>query len=406
MALWVLLGALLVLLALVVVLAHSLHRLRSEYQRLREGVRALASQASLSAPPGEAPPVDALAGRWKTLAQERDILHSALSALREGVLLLDREDCLALANPAVWDLLGATAVEVGRRPTPLLRDHQVRDLVERARATSSPQQGEIDLPHLGTRVAVSALPLQGGMVLVVLQDLTPFHRLQTTRREFVANVSHHLRTPLSAMRAVLETLEEGALEEPETARAFLASLKAEVERMERIVQELLALSRLESGQVALHVAPVAVEAVVAETVQRFAPLAQQAGLTLTTRLPPHLPQVLADREKLLQALANLLDNAIKFTPAGGRVHLEARAENGEVAFIVEDTGMGIAPEHLPHIFERFYKAHRTPGDVGAGLGLAIVKHIAQVHGGRVGVESQEGRGSRFVLVLPAVGEGS
>lgn len=404
MVLWMLLGVLPLLLG-VAVLSLRLRRLTEEHRRLQERVKALASQASLPSSQGEEALLKSFAQRWTALAQEREYLRSALSALRDGVLLLDGEDRLVLANAAVWNLLSTPAWEVGQRPLTLLRDHQVRDLLEQARATATLQQGEVDFPHSGRRLEVSVVPLSGRVVLIALRDLTPFHRLQTTRREFVANVSHQLRTPLAAMRAALETLEEGALEDPEAARSFLGSLKREVERMERLVLELLDLSRLESGQVALHLAPVPVEALVREVAERFSPLAQQAGLTLTFQVPPDLPPVLVDRDKLLQALSNLLDNAIKFTPRGGKVCLGAHKENGTVAFEVEDTGIGIAPEHLPHIFERFYKAHRTPGDAGAGLGLAIVKHIVQAHGGSVRVESQAGKGSRFTLLLPAAKQG-
>ncbi|MCS7207630.1 MAG: cell wall metabolism sensor histidine kinase WalK [Dehalococcoidia bacterium] len=405
MGLWVLVGAVLVALGGVGVLFYRLRGVQRAYAHLRAGVDALLRQ--IPPPPAGATEqtLEEVGRRWQTLLQERETLHSALTALQEGVLLLDGEDRLLLANPAAWTVLGAVAGERGQRPLPLLRDHQVRTVLERARATASPQRGEVDLLPQGKRLEVTAVPLEGGVVLMVMRDLTPFYRLQTTRREFVANVSHQLRTPLAAMRAAIETLEEGALEDPAAARSFLARLKGEVERMERLVRELLDLSRLESGQVALHLAPLPVEAVAQEVAERFAPLARQAGLTLTVEVAPHLPPVLADRDKLLQALSNLLDNALKFTPAGGKVWLRAHAQNGQVVFSVEDTGIGIAPEHLPHIFERFYKAHRTPDDAGAGLGLAIVKHIAQVHGGSVEVESQEGRGSRFTLRLPAARPG-
>ncbi|MFN3974218.1 MAG: sensor histidine kinase, partial [Dehalococcoidia bacterium] len=403
--LWGLFIALLLLIGLVGVLGMRLRCLGGEHRRLQQGVRALARQASVVPHDGLLALLQDLGRQWIALLQEREQLRTALNALRDGVLLLDGEDRLVLANQGVWALVGSPAAEAGQRPLALLRDHQVHDLLERSRSTGSPQQGEVDFPRSGARVAVSAIPLHGGAVLVVLRDLTPFHRLQTTRREFVANVSHQLRTPLASMRAALETLEEGALEDPDAARSFLGGVKREVERMERIVLELLDLSRLESGQVALHLAPVSVDVVVQEVAERFSPLAQQAGLSLYTQVPPDTPPVLADRDKLVQALSNLLDNAIKFTPAGGKVWLRVQAQDSQVAFVVEDTGIGIAPEHLPHIFERFYKAHRTHQDPGAGLGLAIVKHIAQAHGGSVAVESREGEGSRFTLCLPVAQKG-
>jgi two-component system phosphate regulon sensor histidine kinase PhoR len=403
---WALAVAFVLLAGVVVVLAHRLSRQRRALRRLHGAVHTLARQVS---PPahGEAEALlEEVARQWAALVREREGLRSALNALRDGVLLLDGEGRLLFGNPAAWDLVGAPAPEEGQRPTALLGDHQVREVVERARARGVPQRGEGDLPRSRRRVEVSAIPIPGGMMLLVVRDLTPVYRLQTTRREFVANISHQLRTPLAAMRAALETLEEGALEDPGVARTFLAGLKREVELMERLVRELLDLSRLESGQVSLRLAPLPVEVVVREVVERFHPLAQQAGLTLTTSLSPGLPPVLADRDKVVQALSNLLENAIRFTPAGGKIEVRASAQGDQVAFAVEDTGIGIPPEHLPHIFERFYKAHHIPGDTGAGLGLAIVKHIAQAHGGSVRVESQEGRGSTFTLLLPAAYRGA
>jgi two-component system phosphate regulon sensor histidine kinase PhoR len=237
--------------------------------------------------------------------------------------------------------------------------------------------------------------------LVVLHDLTDVKRVEQVRRDFVANVSHELRTPLASIKSVIETLEGGAVEDREAAHEFLSRADAEVDRLVQIVEELLELSRIESGEVPLAKQPVEMGEVLAGAVERLRPQAEKQRLTLTLDVSPDLPPIMGDADRLEQVAVNLLHNAIKFTPAGGSVGVSGAFVGGAVEVRVSDTGVGIAPEDLPRIFERFYKADRSRGGGGTGLGLAVVKHTVEAHGGTVSAESEPGRGSTFSFSIPA-----
>jgi two-component system phosphate regulon sensor histidine kinase PhoR len=236
--------------------------------------------------------------------------------------------------------------------------------------------------------------------LVVLRDITDVKRLEQARRDFVANVSHELRTPLASVKAVVETLQGGALEDEVVAREFLARADAEVDRLVLIVEELLELSRLESGQAPLKREPVEMGRVLADAVERVRPRAERQGLAVTLDIAPGLPPVTGDAERLERAILNLLDNAVKFTPEGGSVGTRAWLENDAVHVEVKDTGVGIAREDLSRVFERFYKGAAGRGYGGTGLGLAIVKHVIEAHGGSVSADSREGQGSTFRFSIP------
>jgi two-component system phosphate regulon sensor histidine kinase PhoR len=225
-------------------------------------------------------------------------------------------------------------------------------------------------------------------------------RLETVRRDFISNISHELRTPLASLKALADTLRDGALEDPPAAQRFLDRMEVEVDALTQMVQELLELSRIESGQVGFEMAQVPVVNVVRPPVERLRPQAERADLQLSVDLAPDLPPVLADAERMQQVITNLVHNAIKFTPPGGEVAISATAGEGEVIISVRDTGVGIPADDLPRIFERFYKADRARSGGGTGLGLAIAKHIVLAHGGRIWAESVEGRGSTFYVALP------
>jgi two-component system phosphate regulon sensor histidine kinase PhoR len=238
--------------------------------------------------------------------------------------------------------------------------------------------------------------------LVILQDLTRIRRLETVRRDFISNISHELRTPLAGLKALVDTLRGGAIKDPPAAKRFLKRMDAEVDALTQMVEELLALSRIESGQAPLRLGPTPVAEVVIPPVDRLRPQAERAGLEFVVLLPPQLPQVLAEADRARLVLTNLAHNAVKFTPPGGRIVVAARVAGDEVIFSVEDTGVGIPAEDLPRIFERFYKADRARSGGGTGLGLAIAKHLVQGHGGRIWAESVEGQGSTFSFTLPVV----
>jgi two-component system phosphate regulon sensor histidine kinase PhoR len=250
--------------------------------------------------------------------------------------------------------------------------------------------------------------------VVILQDLTKIRRLDTVRRDFISNISHELRTPLASLKALVDTLRDGALEDPPAAQRFLDRIETEVDALTQMVQELLELSRIESRQAPLSLDPTSVADVVIPPTERLRPQAERASLSLRVDVPSELPHVLADTERVQQVVTNLVHNAIKFTQPGGQVSVRAYADGGDgrspvdvsrdptVVIEVADTGVGIPIDDVPRIFERFYKADRARSGGGTGLGLAIAKHIVQGHGGHIWAESVEGQGSTFCFSLPAV----
>jgi two-component system phosphate regulon sensor histidine kinase PhoR len=234
----------------------------------------------------------------------------------------------------------------------------------------------------------------------MLQDLTQVRRLQTVRQDFISNVSHELRTPLASLRALTETLRDGALDDPPAASRFLDRMEVELDALTQMVEELLELSRIESGQVPLRLNPVLPHAAVCPPAERLRTQAERNQLDLDVQVARDLPLVLVDAGRIHQVVTNLVHNAIKFTPAGGHIEVRAKSDAAWVTVMVKDTGIGIAPHDLPRIFERFYKTDRSRSVGGTGLGLAIAKHLVQAHGGAIWAESQEGKGSVFYFTLP------
>lgn len=360
------------------------------------------------------------AGRWSSprsgedrsvwQVRERALLAATLEAQNHATLLVDGEDAVVLLNAAARTLLGS-AVE-GASLAESVRDHQLIALVAAARETQEPQRAEVRLTPQRRTVAAAATPLdegsERGRVLLTLPDVTPLRQVENTRREFVTNISHELRSPLASVKAMVETLEAGALERADVARDFLGRINADVDRMAAMVDELLELARVESGAVRLEREPVDAAALMADVAGTFQARAETAGVALVVEAEDHTPPADADPGRLRQVLVNLVDNALKFTPRGGRVTLRAGCGPaavpdgpGGVVLEVIDTGAGISPQHLPHVFERFYKADRSRRDSGTGLGLAIVRHLIAAHGGTVSVASREGEGARFTVLLPA-----
>jgi two-component system, OmpR family, phosphate regulon sensor histidine kinase PhoR len=240
----------------------------------------------------------------------------------------------------------------------------------------------------------------------LMQDLSHLHRLETVRRDFISNLSHELRTPLASIKALVDTLRDGAIEDPPAAEHFLERMEVEVDEMTQMVQELLELSRIESGQAPLRLFPTAITALVEPVMARLHTQAERANLTLNLVLTSELPEVMVDADRVRTVILNLVHNAIKFTPAGGYVTVSARTVPDTIAdavvISVADTGVGIPTEDVPRIFERFYKADRARSGGGTGLGLAIAKHTVQAHNGQIWVESTEDVGSTFSFTLPLV----
>ncbi|HEY8491788.1 MAG TPA: ATP-binding protein [Dehalococcoidia bacterium] len=338
--------------------------------------------------------------------EQRSRLQAVLDSSEAGLLAMDRAGHVRYVNPAARALLGMEPDQgEGADFAQVVRDHELHRLLRACLETGQGQRAEVQYGPRATEVRSTMVPIQGGgdwAVLCILEDVTEQRRMERVRREFVSNVSHELRTPVAGIKAAVETLQDGALEDPAAAEALVRGIAREVDRLAGMVEELLELSRIESGAVPFRMEEVRARELVETVAARMGQQAERAGLTLRTEVRD--AALTGDAERLERALTNLVQNAIKFTPPGGTVTLGCRPDRDAVELWVADTGEGIDPDDLPRIFERFYKADRARAAGGTGLGLAIVKHIVQAHGGTVDVESRPGRGATFTLRLPAGGD--
>ncbi|NOZ07232.1 MAG: cell wall metabolism sensor histidine kinase WalK [Chloroflexi bacterium] len=341
-----------------------------------------------------------------SLAQEQGRLAAVLDNMADGVLITGPDGTVRLINPAAARMFGTSAQEAQQQSfAAVVRHHRIISLWQACREAGREQVAEVqkDWPKRHLRVVISPLPqAESSGYLVILQDLTQLRRLEVVRRDFLSNISHELRTPLSSLKALVDTLRDGALDDPPAAQRFLDRVETEVDALTQMVQELVELTRIESGQVPLQSRPTPVTELLRIPLARLQAQAERAHVQLELILDPaeNLPAVLADAERVHQVVTNLVHNAIKFTPPGGGVTVSAEQAGDEVIIAVRDTGAGIPADDLPRIFERFYRADRSRSGGGTGLGLSIAKHIVQAHGGRIWAESIEGRGSTFYFSLP------
>ncbi len=342
-------------------------------------------------------------GLVDAVSEERSRLTAVLDSGSDAVLAVDAVARVTFASRAVASLLGRQPEEaIGNPFVWTMPEDAVVQLLHEVLETGERRSLSIERPK-GRFLQVSAAPIAGGgdwVALVVFHDVTEAKRVEDTRRDFIANVSHELRTPLASIKSVVETLQSGALEDKAVAQDFLARADAEVDRLVQMVTELLELSSLESRQAPLAREPFDVGQMLEAAVERMRPQAERKNLALALDVSSGLPPITGDGQRLEQAVVNLLDNAIKFTPDGGAIRVSAKDVNGMLQVEVEDSGVGISAEKLPRIFERFYKVDRARGDRGTGLGLAVVKHTVEAHGGGVSARSQEGHGSTFTVRLP------
>ena len=351
-----------------------------------------------------------LEDRIRTLTGQRQEQEAILAGMVEGVLALDTEGRLLTINRAGAEMLEVNPTAVQHLSfQEVVRNPELRWFVNRLRSAREPIDGEVTLKEDRPRVLQvhgAALRDPEGMVmgaLVVFHDITHLRRLETARRDFVANVSHELKTPITSIKGFVETLLAGALKEPENAGKFLRIIAQQTDRLNEIIDDLLSLSRIEQEaerhQIALA------RGNLKEVLQAAGQVCEAKATAKNISLEVTCPDALRasfNAPLLEQALVNLIDNAVKFSPANSTVWVEAEGAGSEIVIRVRDQGGGIAPEHLDRIFERFYRvdAGRSRKEGGTGLGLAIVKHIAQAHGGRVLVESTTGKGSVFTIIIP------
>jgi two-component system phosphate regulon sensor histidine kinase PhoR len=352
-----------------------------------------------------------LRGKIQDLEGEQAKATAILDGMVEGVIAVDGHDSILLMNGPARALFGLGQARVDGKPfLEVVRNADLREIFRSSRYTADGGvvRREMRLTTPGERIVqVNAMPLRFAgdelAVVMVLHDVTALRRLERVRTEFVANVSHELRTPLTAIRGYLETLLGEALDEPEHARRFLEIVFRHTERLGRLLDDLTDLSNIELGKVTLRLEPILLADVMDSVLTIMRPRADGNGVTLGMALAEDLPLVQADHDRLAQILINLVDNAVKYTPAGGRVTVRAvTTAAGPVEVTVEDTGIGIPPADLPRITERFYRVDKARSRElgGTGLGLAIVKHLVLAHGGELHIESQHGQGTTVRFTLP------
>jgi two-component system phosphate regulon sensor histidine kinase PhoR len=349
------------------------------------------------------------------------------SAVFEALLRRRGETLLLLVDNGLRVMrAGAEAERLAERPTEELIGMSLiaafgsaglDTLARQALALGEPVAGEAELGRLGIRsFAAEALPLADHGLVISLHEVTTQRRIERVRRDFVANISHELRTPLASIKLLAETLSSGAVEDPQTSHDFSLQIEREVDHLAQLVDELLDLSMIESGETKLAVEPVDPAEVVASLAERIGPVAERAGIRVRQEPMPSVdgaPRAAADPARLGQALLNLAHNAVKYSQPGGEVRVGWQLLPAAIRFLVADDGIGVPHAHQQRIFERFYKVDRSRARTNtadtvaeeatggsAGLGLAIVRHIAEAHGGRVGLESGEGAGATFWIDVP------
>jgi len=335
-----------------------------------------------------------------TVNSENARLSTVLEQLTDGVIIVDANGLIQFANPAAQKLFEISDAP-GHSVTEVVRNHQLVDAWRRCQQTNEMQSESVELPMRRLFLQIIAIPdTHSSGSLLLVQDLTRVRRLETVRRDFISNVSHELRTPLASLKALTETLQNGALADPEAGPRFLSRINTEVDALTQMAQELLDLSRIESGQVELILAPLSPNTLVTSAVDRMRMQAERAGVKLSIRCEDGLQNICADQSRLEQVLVNIIHNAVKFTKPGGEVSVETESSIGGARFAVRDSGVGIPEESLTRIFERFYRVDRSRTGSGTGLGLSISKHIVETHNGKIWAESNEGRGSVFYFMIP------
>ncbi len=352
---------------------------------------------------------DQLRTKINELSEDRAQLLAMLTSMVEGVMVLDCRGRILQVNPALERMFDVSRTEIrGQISTEVLAHPELNSLITTILTNRAGQEAEIVLMpggrclHIETSVAGCERENEACAVLV-FHDITELRRLEKIRKDFVANVSHELRTPLTSIKGYVEALLDGGKDDPDTAVNFLGIILKQSDRLNLILEDLLELSKIESGRVSFKEDPLDLRSLIERTLSMIKPLADKKGHRLVSRLDDRLPPIAGDEGRLAQVLTNLLDNAVKYTPGQGTITVTARSlPDQTVEFAVTDTGLGIPEQDRPRVFERFYRVDKARSRElgGTGLGLAIVKHIVEGHGGQVWVEAHPPQGSRFVVRLP------
>lgn len=345
-----------------------------------------------------------------TLSEEQAQLTAILSSMVEGVMVLDCRGNILLVNTAFKHMFHLSGQEtVGRPAMEVLRHYPLIELIKTVLDTRTSQSQEVIIQTDRERyfqVQASVTPScrdQEVCAVLVFHDITEIKRLERVRKDFVANVSHELRTPLTSIKGYMEALLDGAKDDPKQCLEFLQILQKHANRLDNIIADLLVLSQIESGRYQWKQEQAKVIDIIEKAISVLKPMAENKEQIMSVLIPQDLEPLVGDTEKLTQVMINLLDNAIKYTGERGQITVEAYKTKDGTGIAVKDTGLGIPKKDLSRIFERFYRVDQARSRElgGTGLGLSIVKHIIEAHGGRVSVESEIGKGSRFTVLLPS-----
>ena len=412
-ALVALLAAVLLASAAAILLSRGLRELTAVARRMAAGDLEVRSRLETADEIGElGRTLDHLAANLsrsvRELRDERDLLGRILQSMREGVLVMDGERRILLANPSLREMLLLDSDVTGRSTIEVIRNAELQSIVGRALAASDPLSGEIEVGGLKPRrLLVYAARLSGEprALVLVLFDVTEMRRLETVRRDFVANVSHELRTPVASVRSAAETLRMAIEHDPKAAMRFIDIIERNGRRLGELINDLLDLSRIEAKEYRLKLEPTDLRQLAEKAVAAFAERAASRNMHLTVDIPDRLSPALVDISAFDRILTNLVDNALKYCPDGASVSVNAREVGNKIQVSVSDSGAGIDAKHLPRLFERFYRVDngRSRDMGGTGLGLSIVKHLVEAMGGEVSVESVPGKGATFAFTLSRPG---
>lgn len=340
--------------------------------------------------------------------EERSRAKAILDSMGDGVIAIDCTGRVIMVNPALERTFKVNQnTSLGKQLIKVVRNYELDELLHTVLEEKQPVSREVKFLMPNPRVfRIHATPLKAnastkGGVVALMRDVTERRQLESMRSEFVANVSHELRTPLTSIKGFSETLLDGAMDDPETARHFLNIINAEADRLTRLINDLLNLSKLEDKRTVLIKQTLHIKDIIDQVAEIFAPQGHVKGITLGVSVPKELPTVQGERDLIFQVVVNLVDNAIKYTPSGGKVDITAARDKDYITVSVHDTGPGIPLEDLPRVFERFYRVDkaRTRDAGGTGLGLAIAKHVIELHDGKISAENT-GKGSVFSFTLP------
>lgn len=352
-----------------------------------------------------------LSERESELKENNERMQAVLGSMIEGVLSTDASGIVLTANEAACRMLSVSNIElIDRNLLDVIRYPELRKAIDSANSAELFAESEFETTDRTRRLLkahVSRLPNDSGEIAIVLHDVTDLRALETMRRDFVANVSHELKTPLASIKAYAETLKMGAIDDHEKNVLFVEQIESQADMLHLQIQDLIELARIESGKAASENSPVSVNDVCQKCIQQLASQAQKCRVSLEFEPDQQQPMALAEHNGIATIVTNLLSNAIHYTPAEGSVTVKTSKRNGVVVIDVVDTGIGIAPDEQLRVFERFYRVDkaRSRDMGGTGLGLSIVKHLTQSYRGKVKLKSQVGKGSTFRIELPAASAG-